>query len=110
MRQTYGEGPDKDLRWKYLYREYDYVNVYNSECTEYFTMKNFYMHMVLLFCPFYTINKQTCGIQVILTLVPSAVYSSVNPPPGPWLHHLLSGSLSGCNVENVGVWSERTKM
>ena len=37
--------------------------------------------MVLLFCPFYTINKQTCGIQVILTLVPSAVYTSVNPFP-----------------------------
>ena len=66
--------------------------------------------MVLLFCPFNTINKQTCGVQVILTLVPSAVYTSVKPQPGPWLHHLLCGSHLDCNVEDVGEWSERTEM
>ena len=66
--------------------------------------------MVLLFCPFYTINKQPCGIQVILTIVFPAVYTSVNLPPGPWLHDLLSGYDSDCSVEDVGEWSERIEM
>ena len=95
---------------KYLYREYDHGNVHNNA---YFTMKNLYMHSNIygvIGCPFYTINKQTCGIQVILTLVPSAVYTSVNPPPGPWLHQLLSGYSTDCNVEDVGEWSERREM
>ena len=74
-------------------------------------MKNFHMHSNIygvIDCPFNTINKQTCGIQVILTLVPLAVYTSVNPPPGPWLHYLLYGYCTDCNVEDVGEWSERT--
>ena len=66
--------------------------------------------MVLLFCPFYTINKQPCGIQVILTLVSAVVYTSVNPPPGPWPHRLLSCYSTDCNVEDVGEWSEGKEM
>ena len=66
--------------------------------------------MVLLICQFYKIGKQPCGIQVILTVVPSAVYTSVNPLPGPWLQHLLSHYILDCNVEDVGEWGERKEM
>ena len=75
-------------------------------------MKFFYMHSIIygLIGLSVLYNKQTSGIQVILTLVSSAVYTSVNPPPGPWPHHLQSDSNPVCNVEDVGEWSERTEM